>query len=167
MSIGVWIDVSTPKFPDIFMLVDREDAAKWCRPCDCYDICCCVKWSKDKTGYAVGKVGRKRVHYHRHVMSALKGQVVDHINRDRLDNRKQNLRFVDHRTNALNRGPLRGTSSKYQGVYWDSSKNRWKAAIRLHGRLKNLGYFDQEDEAARAFNDVAAIHLPEKINDIA
>ncbi len=73
--------------------------------------------------YAV-RVDRKRlfVHMHREIMKPPKGMVVDHINRDGLDNRRANLRIATRQQNRCNSGPrLRRGTSKYKGVSWEES----------------------------------------------
>jgi hypothetical protein len=77
-------------------------------------------------------------------------RVGDHRSGDRLDNRRANLRVTDHATNGANRAIVNelGTS-KYRGVCWDKSRDRWKAYAKINRRMHNLGYFDSEVEAAK------------------
>lgn len=80
--------------------------------------------------------------------------VIDHINGDKTDNRIANLRDVDVRTNCENlRDPLKraGRSSRYLGVTWNIGVLKWIAAIRVNRRLKHLGCFEVEEEAASAY----------------
>lgn len=80
--------------------------------------------------------------------------VIDHINGIKSDNRLQNLRDVDVRTNCENlRDPLKraGRSSKYLGVTWNIGVCKWIAAIRVNRRLKHLGCFEVEEDAAEAY----------------
>ena len=82
------------------------------------------------------------------------GKVPDHISRDKLDNRKSNLRIVPVARNALNTGARsqwrgRSTSSKYRGVSWHGGKKKWRANARLAGQQNHLGYYTDEKAAAR------------------
>lgn len=83
------------------------------------------------------------------IMNAPKGKVVDHINHDTLDNRKSNLRIVSIRQNNQNK-KNKGTS-KYPGVSWDKSRQKWRAYITINKKQKHLGRFNEEQEAAKAY----------------
>ncbi len=82
-------------------------------------------------------------------------QFVDHIDNDRANNNVENLRWVSGRENQGNSLKQKNTSSQYKGVVWDKHANKWKASIRIHGKLKHLGLFDNEKDAARKYNDHA------------
>ena len=75
------------------------------------------------------------------------GRMVDHIDRNGLNNRRNNLRIVNHAENMQNRPSHAGSSSRYRGVYWDRSRQKWRAKIVLQGKTIRLGRFDSEDEA--------------------
>lgn len=116
-------------------------------------------WSECIKGYYVmrsqhiGVINGKRkqgsVYMHRLIAKAPKGKVVDHINHNTLDNRKENLRIASYYQNQQNR-KKRGTS-KYPGVSWDVPKQKWRPRIKVNGIHKSLGYFDDEREAAKAY----------------
>lgn len=80
------------------------------------------------------------------------GIEVDHINRNVYDNRKQNLRRCNRSQNQRNVGPTKG---RFKGVHFDKSHNKIKAAIRINGFHKHLGYFTCEVEAAKVYNIAA------------
>tara|TARA_R110002072_G_scaffold171877_1_gene325618 strand:- start:305 stop:784 length:480 start_codon:yes stop_codon:yes gene_type:complete len=73
---------------------------------------------------------------------------VDHINEDKLNNRLDNLQLL---TSVEHRG--KGSSSKYIGVSWCKRDSKWLSRIRINGKLKNLGDFYLELEAAYAYQD--------------
>jgi hypothetical protein len=104
---------------------------------------------------AVGGKKERKVPMHREIMNTPKHLVCDHINRNGLDNRKQNLRNCMREENNLNRGAHRGSVSKYKGVYWKKREGRWAACIKSDGKRKHLGYFDSEVEAAKAYDEAA------------
>lgn len=96
----------------------------------------------------------KKVRLHRVVMDvASGGSEVDHISRNRLDNRRSNLRFATRSFGARNK-ITRGVS-KFPGVFWCRRDKKWRAAIMVDGRHKSLGYFASELDAARAYHTEA------------
>ncbi|MEN6424658.1 MAG: HNH endonuclease [Phycisphaerales bacterium] len=84
---------------------------------------------------------------HRMIMRPHKGRVVHHIDRNGLNNRRDNLQVCTPRQHLAGRGPC-GAVSQFVGVYRHGDK--WEARIRSHGKVYHLGYFDDEVEAAKA-----------------
>lgn len=115
-------------------------------------------WCIDSQGYASATVGGRRVRLHRLVMCAGPGQIVDHINRHKLDCRRENLRFVDCSGNARNSSHRSHNTSGYRGVYLCRRTGRWRAEIRVAGRGIKLGRFDRAEDAARAYDAAAVEH---------
>jgi hypothetical protein len=106
----------------------------------------------------VERVGDKLIlrSMHREIMGAVPGQVVDHRNRNGLDNRLENLRFCTNGQNAANGKKHRnGITSRFKGVAWDHDRDRWRAKIRVNGKTIHLGRFTDEVSAATAY-DVGA-----------
>ena len=119
-------------------------------------------WSFMKVGYAQAWVGssmydRRKSTMHRVIMLPDPSQQVDHINGDRLDNRRCNLRLCSGRENQMNRKKSSGKSSSYKGVSFFPRTGRWASRIKVHGRNLHLGYFVSEKDAALAY-DAAALH---------
>ncbi len=119
------------------------------------------KWCVVKAGnnyYAVrnSKSGAKYRHliYMHHIILGFppKGLEVDHLNRDSLDNRKENLRYIDHRENISN-SKRKSKSSRFVGVKWDKNAKAWRAQIQINGTQKHLGLFGFEFLAACAYNE--------------
>lgn len=81
-----------------------------------------------------------------------RGWVVDHINRNKLDNRAINLRYVTRSQNCSNRASAKGSSSQYLGVSWCSGAGHWVSRIQHEGQRYYLGCYHNEDEAAWAYN---------------
>lgn len=110
------------------------------------------------------KVGRKpyaahttQVFMHRFIMKPRKGQVVDHINGNPLDNRRSNLRKCSARQNGKNRLPTsKPHSSQYKGV--SKSYSSWICKIRHNGKQILIGKFKNERHAALAY-DLWALEL--------
>lgn len=78
---------------------------------------------------------------------------VDHIDRNKLNNRADNLRWVTPQMNGWNSRSKRG--SMYKGVSWAKREKKWHACIRVDGKNKSLRYFDTEEDAARAYDTAA------------
>jgi hypothetical protein len=124
------------------------------------------RWRLDAKGYvrAHGYLQGRRVNVflHRLVLRLEPGdeRVGDHINGDRLDNRRANLRAVTQAQNAQNRRSDRDGLSRFRGVYYDSRQNRWRATGRLDGRARAVGSFTCEIEAAVAAEAFRREHMP-------
>lgn len=116
------------------------------------------RWSDNGGGYLQSWINGRRVLLHRFILSAVKGQEVDHINRVKTDNRRENLRFVTRSENMLNTGrminKLAGTGntySRYLGVTWSKKSNKWQAQMRRNNRNYYLGLFESELDASNAY----------------
>jgi hypothetical protein len=96
------------------------------------------------------------VRMHRLIAGALPGQVVDHINGCGIDNRRANLRICSMQENVWNQKKRKG-SSKYRGVTLSNTGNRWNAMISVRRKLHYIGSYLTEDDAARAYDAVAAV----------
>jgi len=113
------------------------------------------KWNERTTkpnnrGYIHIQIGVKLYLAHRLIMMAFVGesqQEVDHINRIKTDNRFENLRYCTRSENNLNKDYV----GNAKGCHFDKRRNKWQSYIRINGKLKHLGYFDNEEEAHQAF----------------
>lgn len=127
-----------------------------------------VKWYAYPVGrrgfYArrcVGTRERKWVKLHQVIAKRLGCELVDHKNRDGLDNRRENLRPATKRQNAANHGRNRNNASGYKGVSWCNRERKWRACIRVDYKRKSLGYYADPAEAARAYDAAAAVAFGE------
>lgn len=145
----VWMDVSTRKFPDKVTQFDEADLSLvldggggWC-----------VAEKGKKDLYVI----RPGARLHRHVVGLVNGdpRVPDHINGDRLDNRRENLRVATHRQNVRNAKLRAGGSSQYKGVAWRPTRSCWRARIRVDYKQIHLGHFGDEAAAARTYDTAA------------
>ena len=101
------------------------------------------------TGYRTVCIDGKNDYYHRivyllhnpewNIHDSSRSNFIDHIDRNPLNNSIENLRVVTNQQNQFNTNAL--------GYYWDKIKGRWKAKIKVNGKQKHLGYFDDKDDA--------------------
>lgn len=115
------------------------------------------KWTSDNGEYAfyTDNTNKQTVKLH-NVLYGYKpeGYVVDHINGNGLDCRSINMRLATNKENNANRKSRKGTSI-YKGVSLDSSRNKWISSIQIDGKTKHIGRFDNEIEAAKAYDENA------------
>lgn len=111
-------------------------------------------WYEDKDGYLISCYyfnGRRRfVRFHRIVMNAKPGQVVDHINKNRADNRKCNLRCCKRAENDRNRSIYSTNTSGVTGVYFDRQRGKWAASISYNRKRMLIGRFATKEDAVLA-----------------
>lgn len=111
-------------------------------------------WYKDKDGYLVScyyfNGCRRFVRFHRIVMQAKPGQFVDHINKNRADNRKRNLRCCRRAENDRNRGIYSTNTSGVTGVYFDKQRDKWVASISFNKKRTIIGRFAIKEDAVQA-----------------
>lgn len=111
-------------------------------------------WYKDKDGYLAhcyyynGK--RCFVSFHRIIMGAKRNEVVDHINKNRADNRKANLRICERTENDRNRGLYSTNTSGVTGVHFDQKRGKWAASITYNNKRLFIGRFEFKEDAIRA-----------------
>lgn len=153
-----------PLTRDKFSIVDDED----------YESLSKTKWQCTSDGRAAAhynvKGKTRRVYMARLITDCPADKVVDHINRDRLDNRRCNLRICSRQENNRNRILNVPKTSRFMGVHFRKSRKsgkRWCAYI-WHGKHEFIGYYLTEEEAARArdqkaleyFGDFAVLNFP-------
>lgn len=110
--------------------------------------------------YPYTRINGKQITMHRLIMNPPKGKMIDHLDRDPLNNQRANLRLCTHTENMRNRTPSKNGTSKYLGVMRRNYKNgkfKWCAEIKRHGQKYRLGTFLNEDDAALAYNAAAKI----------
>jgi hypothetical protein len=125
--------------------VDQEDAERFGNRS--------VNFLQAGTKYV--KIGNTLLH--RAIMGAKKGEVVDHINHNTLDNRKCNLRICTQSQNHMNRkGAQVNSTTGELGVHWDSKLKKFRARLQKDGKTYNFGQYKNIDDAIAARRAAAA-----------
>lgn len=135
-----------------YTLVDDEDFEylnKW-------------NWYADEIGNTTYVKRKQKIegkvltfYMHRVIMNPRKGKLVDHKNRNGLDNQKHNLRECNKGQNQINQRSQKNSSSKYLGVHWDKSRGKWSANCCKDYKHNHCGRFNSEIDAAKAYNKKA------------
>lgn len=120
-----------------FSLVDLED----------YPLLSRIEWHLQSEGYARATIGGQTIYMHRLILPTGKGFVIDHVNFNRLDNRKSNLQVL---TNNKNLTRSFKSTLKYNRTSWHKISNKWRARIKLNKKEIHLGLFKNRIDAVRA-----------------
>lgn len=138
------------------VIVDDED----------YEYLNQFNWQVDKyntvqrhTKLPNGKSGHILIH--RDILKPDKNQEIDHIDRNRLNNQKSNLRLATSSQNKHNVGLRNDNTSGYKGVCWHKNLSKWLASIYINGRHTHIGLYKDKVEAAKAYNEMALKHRGE------
>ncbi len=98
---------------------------------------------------------RTSLQMHQLILDIPEDMQADHIDHDGLNNRRCNLRFATNQQNSFNRKSNEHSSSRYKGVCQNKRRRKWMAQIMIDGKNKYLGYFANEEDAARTYNKAA------------
>jgi hypothetical protein len=109
------------------------------------------KWYLGSSGYAVSTSGRHIMLMHRLINNTPEGYLTDHINRNKLDNRKVNLRTCNESENMENRDMLATNTAKVKGVYFHKATGKWTAEKIYKGKRYYFGLYDTMDEAKQEY----------------
>jgi len=108
-------------------------------------------WYACKAGPRSG--GKRLLFMHRVIMGAKDGQMIDHIDRDGLNNCRGNLRFCTRAQNLHNQGKHKTNTSGFKGITWHNGK--WQTSIRNDGANIYVGRYDDPTDAAKAYDEAA------------
>ena len=142
-----------------FALVDDSDYERGSK----------LKWHYDSHGRVGGYARRTsrildglgNIKMHQFIMGERAGMEIDHINDDKLDNRKENLRFCTHAENRRNCPKQSSNTSGYKGVHLDKKKNKWVCRITFEGTRIFLCRHFCLIKAAHAYDDAARKYFGE------
>lgn len=148
-----------------YVLVDDED----------YELLNKYKWFSDKHGYVARGVTQngkpQRILMHRVILETPKGLVTDHINGNRLDNRRSNLRIATQTENTYNSKPNSDSIVPFKGVCWDKMRGKWQVRVVLQGNTQFHAYIAGEAKyaarvydyyAKKAYGEFAYLNFPDE-----
>lgn len=118
------------------------------------------KWRYHSSGYAVRTIYhpvKKTIWMHRIINNTPRKMYTDHVNRDKLDNRRCNLRACTNNQNQGNSKIRIDNTSGHRGISWNKRDKKWQARININGKLKHLGYFINIEDAAKTYEEKAKI----------
>jgi len=159
-------DINKPYTPEPHNIISQDDKTTVLEidgyhviiDTDSYELVSKYRWYKsishDRVYFLYNRDTSKkkdRNSLHRTVMQAKKGEYVDHISGDTLDNRKCNLRICTNAENSRNSKIPKSNKSGYKGVLWIKEKRKWVSRIMYNRKNINLGYFNTPEEAYAAY----------------
>ena len=153
--------IITPKRKDPFVvLVDAEDMPK-IATINYWHIC-----GNKPSYYYIGGLDNsgKLILMHRLIMNAPRDMVVDHINKNTLDNRSCNLRVIKQTENMQNRKVHKHNKSGLRNVYWEKKNRKWRVCLRKDGKKIHVGYYANLEDANKAAIEARKIYLPFSTN---
>jgi AP2 domain len=128
-----------------------------------YELLSQFKWHRTAQGYARHSfTADRKIKMHRMILDLGKSfqgsQVqIDHANRNKLDNRRENPRLVNASENCRNKSKRPDNTSGFTGVSWDKEAKKWSAQISIvRGKYKKLGRFSTKEDAALAYAEAKA-----------
>lgn len=124
----------------LFDLEDYEKIKNYC-------------WYINNTNYVCSHINKKNIMLHRIILNPPKDMFIDHINHQKADNRKENLRICTMQENNINRSIQSNNKSGIAGVWFDIRRNRWTAELTYNGRAKYRRNFKNLNDAIRARRD--------------
>jgi hypothetical protein len=131
-----------PVNPNQFAMIDDED----------FELVSRYVWHISYYGYAISGI----IFMHRLILGlSVWDTSVDHINGNKLDNHKSNLRKCTVAQNIYNSKICSRNKSGYKGVYWNKEKGKWSAQIKYNRKSMHIGYFKNKNDAALAYNRMA------------
>lgn len=121
------------------IVIDTEDYPMVSKHC----------WNIMRSGYVTSTISGKPIYLHRFILNPSSDMEVDHINCNKADNRKENLRICHHYQNSKNRKKKSNNTSGIVGVTYDKRRNKWVARIWDNGKKIHLGEFKDIEDAIK------------------
>lgn len=120
-----------------------------------YELIKAYKWrvvEANGKAYAVTWMNGRHVYLHRYLMNSPEGKLIEFINGDRLDNRRENIRAVTKTQKQRSKNLSANNTTGYKGVSFNKKAGKYKASIRHKGKLIYLGLFPTAEKASEAYN---------------
>ena len=122
---------------DKFFMCDIKD----------WENCNNIYWYLNNTGYARGVVDGKSILFHNYIIETGDDEEIDHIDGNRLNNTRTNLRVIKRIDNMKNKGKYINNTSGVTGVYYHKKLDKWEARIQADGISHYLGIYDNYEDA--------------------
>ena len=116
-------------------------------------------WYVNPKGYILCR-REETTYIHRLITSCPKGKQVDHINRNKLDNRKENLRIVTNRQNCQNRALMPNNKTGYRGVYFENYTQKYRVQLVIDGKTMDFGRYEDIDVAGYVAGQIIKNFMP-------
>lgn len=118
-------------------------------------------WKISTSGYVTRSTEPRNLH--RLIFPVHKNQIIDHINRNRLDNTKKNLRIITKSQNGINSDRKKISSTGFRGVYWDKRSKKYISSISVQHKPMHQEYFTDLKQAVRHRKMLETIYEYDKI----
>ena len=147
------IDISSPKYPNAFAMVDDAD----------FDWLNQWKWCLNAQLYVIKSAGikNKKIRMHRLILNPPIGMFCDHIDGNKRNNQRNNLRICSISENGMNSKKRSNSESKFKGCRYNKINKNYNAEIKAKNKRIFLGCFKTEIDAALAYNEAAKKHFGE------
>ena len=140
-------------YPDHIGIIANNTGNEFMFDLDMRDIAKEHGWSENGSGYLGARIASMPMSAHYLVIGIPpEGYIVDHRDRNRKNNKRNNLRFITISQNAMNSMLCSNNSSGFRGVSWDKNRKKWHASLRHFGKTLNIGRFSSAVEAAVAYD---------------
>ena len=116
---------------------------------------------KIKTGkfYAAISFNGKQTLLHRYILKPQQGEIIDHIDRNPLNNTRQNLRIATFQLNSLNRNMQKNNTSGVVGVSYAKDRNKWTSQIKVNNKTISLGHFLKKEDAIKVRKEAELLYF--------
>lgn len=142
------VDISSPSYPEATLTIDKTDA-----PLLEYKVCV------GRNGYPSARIGNTRMPIHKILFPTW--EITDHINRDKTDARRSNLRECTKSQNNMNKGLQANNTTGVAGLWLDKKRNIWTARIKVNRKYVHLGSFETKELATEARRDAEVRYFGE------